>query len=80
MRTYLILKEKAEQMREHAEIQALLAEISADDGSMDSFRGGYTTQKAASLKAHAFDRDELGRRGKPYERLDQLVVELLLGV
>lgn len=80
MRTYLILKAKAEQLREHAEIQALLTEINADDGSMDGFRGGYTAEKAANLKAHAFDRDELGRRGKPYERLDQLVVELLLGV
>ncbi|MDE0079817.1 MAG: TIM barrel protein, partial [Caldilineaceae bacterium] len=80
MRTYLILKEKAEQMREHEQIQALLAQISADDGSMDGFRGKYSSEKAAGLKAHAFDRDELGRRGKPYEQLDQLVVELLLGV
>ncbi|MCY3710714.1 MAG: xylose isomerase [Caldilineaceae bacterium] len=80
MRTYLILKEKAEQMRENEQIQELLAQISADDGSMDGFRGKYSSQKAASLKAHPFDRDELGRRGKPYEQLDQLVVELLLGV
>ena len=42
--------------------------------------GGYSAKKAAGLKAHAFDRDELGRRGKPYEQLDQLVIELLLGV
>ncbi len=80
MRTYLILKEKAEQMRENEQIQALLAQISADNGSMDGFRGKYSSQKAASLKAHPFDRDELGRRGKPYEQLDQMVVELLLGV
>ena len=80
MRTYLIFKEKAEQFRQHAEIQALLAQITADDGSMDGFRGAYSAEKAVGLKAHAFDRDELGRRGKPYERLDQLVVDLLLGV
>ncbi len=80
MRTYLIFKEKAEQFRQHAGIQELLAQITADDGSMDGFRGAYSTQKAANLKAHAFDRDELGRRGKPYEQLDQLVVDLLLGV
>ena len=35
MRTYLILKEKAEQFNADAEIQALLAEINADDGSME---------------------------------------------
>lgn len=80
MRTYLILKEKAEQFRQDAEIQALLAEITADDGAMDHLRGAYLPEKAAALKAHSFDRVALGKRGKPYERLDQLVVELLLGV
>ncbi|RLT43089.1 MAG: xylose isomerase [Chloroflexi bacterium] len=79
MRTYLILKEKAEQFRQDAEIQALLAEIRADDGALDHLRGAYLPEKAAALKAHSFDRVALGKRGKPYERLDQLVVELLLG-
>ena len=80
MRTYLILKEKAEQFRQDAEIQSLLAEIKADDGAMDHLRGSFVPEKAAALKAHAFDRVALGKRGKPYERLDQLVIELLLGV
>lgn len=80
MRTYLILKEKAERFRQDGEIQALLAEIKADDGAMDHLRGGYLPEKAAAVKSHNFDRVALGRRGKPYERLDQLVVELLLGV
>lgn len=80
MRTYLILKEKAEQFRQDKEIQDLLAEIKADDGSMAGFQGAYSSDKAAALKAHTFDRDELGSRGKPYEQLDQLVIELLLGV
>ena len=80
MRTYLILKEKAAQFRQDAEIQALLAEIRADDGALDHLAGVYLPEKAAALKAHSFDRVALGKRGKPYERLDQLVVELLLGV
>jgi len=80
MRTYLILKEKAEQFNADAEIQALLAEVRADDGSMDEFKGAYTAEKAAALKAHAFDRTALAQRGMNYERLDQLVNELLLGV
>ena len=80
MRTYLILKEKAEQFKADPEIQALLAEIKADDGTMDGYLGSYTAEKASALKAHAFDRVALGRRGQPYEKLDQLVVELLLGV
>ncbi|MGB0385712.1 MAG: xylose isomerase [Ardenticatenaceae bacterium] len=80
MRTYLILKEKAARFHADAEIQALLAEINADDGSMDPYTGNYSPAKAAALRAHTFDRAALGKRGQPYERLDQLVVELLLGV
>lgn len=80
MRTYLIMKEKAEQFKADAEIQGLLAKIGADDGSMDEFKGAYTARKAAALKAHAFDRQALGARGMQYEKLDQLVNELLLGV
>ena len=80
MRTYLILKEKVAQFNADAEIQGLLAEINADDGAMDSFAGGYSAEKAQALRAHPFDRQALGRRGQPYERLDQLVVELLLGM
>jgi len=80
MRTYLILKEKAERFKADAEIQGLLAEIHADDGSMDAFKGAYSPEKAAALKVHAFDRVALGQRGIKYEKLDQLVNELLLGV
>jgi xylose isomerase len=80
MRTYLILKEKAAQFNADEEIQGLLAGIKADDGSMDQFFGTYSTEKANGLKAHSFDRVAMGQRGQPYEKLDQLLVELLLGV
>lgn len=80
MRTYLIFKEKAEQFNADPEIQALLAEINADDGATSEFTGPFTAAKAQALKAHQFDRQTLGERGLPYERLDQLTVELLLGV
>jgi len=79
MRTYLVLKEKARRFKEDSEIQALLAEINTDDGSMAGFSGPYSPDKAAALKSHVFDRAALGRRGLGYERLDQLVIELLLG-
>ena len=42
--------------------------------------GPYTPSGAAALRARTFDREALARRRLPYERLDQLVVELLLGV
>ena len=76
----MILRERAEKFRADAEIQALLAEIHADEGSMDAFKGAYAPEKAAALKAYAFDRVALGQRGMKYERLDQLVNEFLLGV
>ena len=80
MRTYLILKEKAMQFDADKEIQALLAEIGADDGSMDQYKGKYNGKKAEALRAQSFDRKTLGERGLKYERLDQLTIELLLGV
>jgi xylose isomerase len=80
MRTYLILKDKAERWNADPEIQALLAQINADDGSTDPFKGAYSAEKAAALKAASFDRAALGARGLAYERLDQLTVELLLGI
>ena len=80
MHTYLVLKEKAACWNADPEIQALVKEIRKDDGGMDAFRGVYTPQKAAALKAVSFDRAALGARGLGYERLDQLTIDLLLGV
>jgi xylose isomerase len=80
MRTYLILKDKADCWNADKEIQDLVAEINADDGSMNPYSGAYSSQKADALKAQSFDRAALGARGLRYERLDQLTVEVLLGV
>jgi xylose isomerase len=80
MRTYLILKEKAQQFNQDVEIQALLAEINTDDGKMARFMGAYSPEKAEALKVFPFDRKEIASRAMGYERLDQMVSELLLGV
>jgi xylose isomerase len=79
MRTYLILKEKAAQWNADKEIQALVKEINADDGSLKSFTGKYTAAKADGLKKQSFDRVAMGKRGLKYERMDQLTIDLLLG-
>lgn len=80
MRTYLILKEKAQQFNNDAEIQALLAEINIDDGTFAYLENGYSAAVADQLKAVEFDREALGQRSLPYEQLDQLTIELLLGI
>ena len=80
MRTYLILKEKAAQFNADKEVQSVLAEINADDGAMDPYFGKYSAQKAGALRAQNFDRVEIAKRGLKYERLDQLTLDILLGV
>jgi xylose isomerase len=76
MRTYLILKEKARRFAEDAEIQGLLNQIRAQDAAAEP----YSRESAQALSARDFDRQALGAHGQPYEALDQLVIELLLGV
>jgi xylose isomerase len=78
MRTYLILKEKARQFREHREIQALLAEFQEPAGTPAA--APFSRSGADALLARTFDRAALAERRLPYERLDQLVIDLLLGI
>jgi xylose isomerase len=76
MRTYNILKDKARRFAADKEIQALLKEVGASNG--DGL-GAYSREKATRLKTDRFEVDALARKGLHYERLDQLVVDLLLG-
>jgi len=80
MRTYLILREKARRWNADAEIQGLLAEAGRADPATAALLGTYSGERAAALKSHAFDRAAIAGRGLNYERLDQLTVELLLGI
>ncbi len=80
MKSYLVFKEKAAQFNADAEVQALLAEINADDGSYGYLADGYSRAVADKLKATEFDRLALGARNLPYERLDQLTFDILMGV
>jgi xylose isomerase len=80
MRTYLILKEKAAQFNADPEVQQLLAEINADDGAFKYLEAGYSREALAKLRAATFDRAALGSRDLPYERLDQITMDILFGV
>jgi xylose isomerase len=80
MRTYLILKEKAKQWKEDKEIQELLHEVNRGSGQDIGSFNPYTSEKAKDLKVTNFDRRALAERGLAYERLDQLTMEVLLGV
>ena len=70
MRTYLILKDKAARWNADKEIQALLRE-SGSNAPLPA---------RDALLAQNFDRAALAAKGLAYERLDQLTMEVLLGV
>ena len=80
MRTYLIYKEKAARFNDDPEIQGLLSEIRADDPSFETIPLKFTAERAKQIKGLSLDRKELAKKRLPYERLDQLVIDLLLGV
>ena len=80
MRTYLILKEKAAQFKDDADIQSLLAEIKASDPNFEAVPIKFTPERAQQIKAMDLDRNALAKKKLPYKKLDQLVVDLLLGV
>ena len=80
MRTYLILKEKAQQFNDDPDIQSLLAEIKASDPNFESVPVKFTPERAQQIKDMNLDRVALSRKRLPYEKLDQLVVDLLLGI
>jgi xylose isomerase len=79
MRTYLILKEKAARFNADAEIQGLLAEL-ASRGAERGARVTFSKDGARELKERTFDLTAMRAKGYAYERLDQLTMELLLGV
>jgi len=80
MRTYLILKEKAARWNADKDIQEIVAEINASDSEMDAMLGKYSSTKVDALKKSNFDRVGIAKRGLKYEKLDQLTIDVLLGV
>ncbi len=79
MRTYLILKDKAARWNADPEIQGLLGELRARGGA-DAGPLRFSPEAADALKARALDLPAIRASGYAYERLDQLTVEVLLGV
>ena len=79
MRNYLILKDKAEQFQADDEIQSLLADIRSSNGDAEPL-GAYSSATAENIKSMSLDRTELANKPLPYERLDQLTIDILFGV
>jgi xylose isomerase len=79
MRTYLILREKAERFRDDPEIQDALAVAKVDELSLPTLPED-GEDRFDRLRRETADVDALAAIGWGHERLDQLVTELLLGV
>ncbi len=81
MRSYLILKDKVKRFQQDAEIQGVIKELQQADSAYNgpAASGGYSADKAQQLKDYNFDTRALAERGRRYEELDQLLIELLLG-
>ena len=73
MRTYLILKDKAERWNNHPGIQSILADI--EETNKNDGLGDFDT-----LLGRTFDRKALASKGLQYEKLDQLTMDILFGV
>ncbi|HEX2094602.1 MAG TPA: xylose isomerase [Longimicrobiaceae bacterium] len=78
MRTYLILREKAAQWNQDAEVRQILADLRSRGGDTPaSFV--YSAEGAEELKGRTFDLPTIRAQGYAYERLDQITIEILLG-
>jgi xylose isomerase len=79
MRTYMILRAKAKAWNADGEIQALRKQINVTD-PLSKLTVKYSSGNAKKLREAALDRARLAEAPLPYERLDQLTMELLMGV
>ncbi|HYY55627.1 MAG TPA: xylose isomerase [Candidatus Dormibacteraeota bacterium] len=79
IRSYLILRERAKRFDADAEIQQLRRDLQVEDGDLAAL-AKWSPANARVLRERRFDPDELARRRLNYQRLDQLVFELLAGV
>jgi xylose isomerase len=79
MRTYLILKEKARRWNGDKEIQAIVADLPSSSNGSPALKK-YSKKNSAALLACDFDKPAMMRKNLPYEKLDQLTMDLLLGV
>jgi xylose isomerase len=82
MRTYMILKEKAARWNADAEIQEIVRAINVEGGNAGATRlvKKFSALNARKLLEARLDRVELANMPLPYERLDQLTMEILMGV
>jgi xylose isomerase len=71
MRTYLLLREKIKSYQEDTQIQRIMTKVCGSQRPLPS---------PEEIAATTYDPEKLLANRLPYEKLDQMIVELLLGV
>jgi xylose isomerase len=77
MRTYLILRERAAALRADPAYCQAQAAAAVPELATPTLAAGESLEQ---LRSEPFDRDAQAQRGRGFERLDQIVIERLLGV
>jgi xylose isomerase len=78
MRTYLMLKDKAERWNADKEIKGILSDINKPSVNSPAV-GKHSKDGTWALLNYTFDKDAMMKKRLPYERLDQLTIDILLG-
>ncbi len=79
MRTYELLVEKAQRWNADQQIKELLGVINKQDAAMSKLTKKFSAGNAKKLLEAPLDRVELAKDRLPYEQLDQLTMEILMG-
>ena len=79
MRSYLILKEKAQHFDSDSEVKQILATLNVSSPEVEKLSRKYSKENARALKDRKFDPDALAAKPLPYERLDQRLFDILMG-
>jgi xylose isomerase len=80
MRSYKILESKVEAFNKDRKIQSLLKVINRDNAKIAKLTKSFSKGNAKAMLAADLDRVKLAGKPLPYEELDQLVFDLLMGV
>ena len=79
MRTYNVLKEKVAQLNADKEANDILKEVHRHDAAITKITSKFTKEGAAKLRETKLDPEALAKKPLRYERLDQIVIDILLG-
>lgn len=80
MRTYNMLVEKVKVLNADAEYQKLMKPLVTQRGPLAKALGEYNSKNVQAINAKAYKPETMATRKLPYERIDQILTEVLLGV